>query len=164
MRIYSLGKYLYFRGLLLLAFCAVLETLVSYVYFGGIHWPNPLPLLAYLSLVLWGKDKYRKFVATMLMLSAIPSFGMLALLFIKPETRYDGILFYSFFMIDGLVSAYVGYRLVLDGFVRFFLLGRRADDRMRQDDSDEEFREELQELLALHGNSTEPSNGPESPT
>lgn len=163
MRIYNLGKYLYFKGLLLLAFCAVLETLVSYVYFRLIHWPNPLPLLAYLSLVLWGKDKYRKLVAMMLIVSAIPSFGMLTLLFIKPETRDNGILFYSFFMVDGLVSAYVGYRIVLNGFVRFFLLGRRADDRMRQDDSDEEFREELQELLALHGNSTQPSNGLDSP-
>lgn len=164
MRIYNLGKYLYFRGLLLLAFCAVLETFVSNVYLGGINWPNPIPLLAYLSLVIWGKDKYRKLVATMLILSALPSFGMLTLFFIKPATRDNGLLFYSFFVIHGLVSAYVGYRIVLNGFVRFFLLGRRADDRMRQDDSDEEFRKELQELLTLHGNSTEPSNGPESPT
>lgn len=163
-RVYSLGKYLYFRGLLLLAFCAVLETAVARIYFGGIHWPSPLPLLAYLSLVLWGKDNYRKLVATLLILSAIPSFSMLTLLFFKPETRNDGLLFYSFFAIDGLLTSYVGYRIVLNGFVRFFLLGRRADDRIRENDSDLEFREELQELLALHGKFTEPSNGPGAPT
>ncbi len=89
---------------------------------------------------------------------------MLALLYFKPETRKDGLQFYSFLMINGLVTSYVGYRIVLNGFVRFFLLGRRADDRMREGDSDEQFREELQELLALHGKSTERSNGQELPS
>ena len=153
--VYSLGKYLYFRGLLLLIVAAIGESFVSYVYFGGVNWPNPLPLLLYMSLVLLGHDRYRKMVATALIISSAISFSALLGILLAPSTRNGGLLFYSFYLADGIVQGYVGWRIVLHGFVRFYLLGLRMDDKMRQSETSDTVREELDALRNALPNSTE---------
>jgi hypothetical protein len=152
---YCLGKHRYFRGLLLLAIAAICESVVSCIYFGKLEWPNPLPLFLYLSLVLLGDDGWRKLVAAALLLSSAISFAALLGLFLSPETRNGGVIFYLFFVANGIVQGYVGWGIVLHGFVRFYLLGLRMDDKLRQRVTSEDSNDEVNSLKNDRTKSTE---------